>query len=1017
MQVATLFRETATLLGASMETQEASGVDPQAFKLCLLTSAFEQETLICSRSAFLDGAMKLEPHDDGYETSGDLELRTQRDNQKCLSHIQNAGGHNLKCEPPEDPYSFVDDDPTPTPQPRAPPVIMQPVPKKRGRKKKNILEGGLENTENLINGDTLVKKKLKEEKFMPMFKERKKHDRFNGMPEEEVSKRTLPDHLALNLDIVILHLFSDIRDLLMGVLEWCHLTEPLLGCMTPATHEHCHCLRVPPCPPYDLCAQSVNGVEIGINPGLFAAYKGHHYAGPGNHFWKCLYLSGLTPEPMTADDDYKLLQVGIGFTNMVARATKGSADLTRKEIKEGSQILLEKLQKFKPKIAVFNGKLIFEVFSGKKDFSFGRQPDFVDGTNTYMWVMPSSSARCAQLPRAADKVPFYAALKKFRDYLNGMITDLDETEVVFSDSKLKNYFEPELKEEPKEEHPFITYGRLPNNGELTDLSNAVTKKEDQPPAKKKRGRPKKIKTDSVEPKKIGPDTPKKEHDSNCGEMPKKKRGRPKKIKSEDVLVPNTGIADHTNSSAGLSNCFSPPIQSPTNFTQQNFSSSYPNQPHPYSQNPSQSPSEPHNYHHSPVPQPQHYSQSPQPTSQPFTHSDLSSEISAAISSEHNLGSPSPTSPSLGPPDFEPPSSMPEDTAEDHQNTSRLTKDEVNPGDNTQNPNECRFSSPTPSGDAPNLTYQNFSNFQPNSEPHNVMGYSHGTTPDYNTKRNLAQDVSSKSLSGLESLVDQIPSIAEGDAAHNAVVGSSSGEEQFESSHAPASQFSDDGAYMSGYSNSQQYSGSNSNNSSNYSPHFTSASTNYSVSTSNSYNLHHSSASMNFSVTSLANSSTSGAEIGGQVSSSFSVSSLASNYTSMNPGLMGAAHPMASHMVSSTNSMGGGMFGSGMSGGIMDRACGMGSSMGSLGAPVGLPNPMSSSLPYPYSQYSHGAASYPGPAGGSFQYTPTHNLHVPSPNYPYPSPYSASSYPQASYLPNHVLDRIKQDRMDIGFGGF
>lgn len=50
---------------------------------------------------------------------------------------------------------------------------------------------------------------------------------------------------------------------------------------------------------------------------------------------KCLYLSGLTPEPMTADDDYKLLNVGIGFTNMVERATKGSADLTRKEIKRG----------------------------------------------------------------------------------------------------------------------------------------------------------------------------------------------------------------------------------------------------------------------------------------------------------------------------------------------------------------------------------------------------------------------------------------------------------------------------------------------------------------------------------------------------------------------------------------------------------------------------------------------------------------------------------------------------------
>jgi len=61
----------------------------------------------------------------------------------------------------------------------------------------------LEDTENLLNGDAYTKKKLKDDKFVPMFKERKKHDRFNGMPEEEVSKRTLPDHLALNLDIVI----------------------------------------------------------------------------------------------------------------------------------------------------------------------------------------------------------------------------------------------------------------------------------------------------------------------------------------------------------------------------------------------------------------------------------------------------------------------------------------------------------------------------------------------------------------------------------------------------------------------------------------------------------------------------------------------------------------------------------------------------------------------------------------------------------------------------------------------
>lgn len=60
-----------------------------------------------------------------------------------------------------------------------------------------------------------------------------------------------------------------------------------------------------------------------------------------------------------------------------------------------------------------------------------------------MWVMPSSSARCAQLPRAADKVPFYAALKKFRDYLNGVIPHIDESECVFVDPKSKATYDNE----------------------------------------------------------------------------------------------------------------------------------------------------------------------------------------------------------------------------------------------------------------------------------------------------------------------------------------------------------------------------------------------------------------------------------------------------------------------------------------------------------------------------------------------------------------------------------------------
>ena len=53
---------------------------------------------------------------------------------------------------------------------------------------------------------------------------------------------------------------------------------------------------------------------------------------------KCMYLSGVLPRPMSADDDSKLLQLGIGFTNIVERTTRGSANLTRKEIEDGKRI-------------------------------------------------------------------------------------------------------------------------------------------------------------------------------------------------------------------------------------------------------------------------------------------------------------------------------------------------------------------------------------------------------------------------------------------------------------------------------------------------------------------------------------------------------------------------------------------------------------------------------------------------------------------------------------------------------
>lgn len=64
-----------------------------------------------------------------------------------------------------------------------------------------------------------------------------------------------------------------------------------------------------------------------------------------------------------------------------------------------------------------------------------------------VYVMPSSSARCAHLPRAADKIPFYVGLRKLRDHVRGVLPTLQESEVCFSDIQLKSV--PKVKIEPQ----------------------------------------------------------------------------------------------------------------------------------------------------------------------------------------------------------------------------------------------------------------------------------------------------------------------------------------------------------------------------------------------------------------------------------------------------------------------------------------------------------------------------------------------------------------------------------------
>ncbi|XP_020284848.1 G/T mismatch-specific thymine DNA glycosylase-like [Pseudomyrmex gracilis] len=246
-------------------------------------------------------------------------------------------------------------------------------------------------------------------KRVPLERSKKKTDRYDGLSEKELEKYMLEDYLEMNLDIVF----------------------------------------------------------VGINPSLMAAHRGRYYAGPGNHFYKLLHESGLTPRCISFEEDYKLLQYGIGLTNIVTRPTRSAADLKRAEIKEGTGIVEEKLKIYKPKIAVFNGKCIYEVFANlnsKSTFYFGLQPERIG--ETAIWVTPSSSARCAHFPRMVDKLHFYTALKKYLDFLKGEITDVDVEEFQFEGKCKQSVASTSKMWRRKTMSTFLHGGRVVNKNTL-----------------------------------------------------------------------------------------------------------------------------------------------------------------------------------------------------------------------------------------------------------------------------------------------------------------------------------------------------------------------------------------------------------------------------------------------------------------------------------------------------------------------------------------------------------------------
>src|SRR6202521_3640490 len=124
-------------------------------------------------------------------------------------------------------------------------------------------------------------------------------------------------------------------------------------------------------------------VIVGCNPSESSVRVGHYYAGRSNQFWPALYEVGCVSESLEYRDDKRVIEFGVGLTDLVKRPTKGVEELTRQDFAEGRIVLSQKLEEFAPHVVAFNGKLTYEQFAQRK-CRYGEQKDLLYGARVYV---------------------------------------------------------------------------------------------------------------------------------------------------------------------------------------------------------------------------------------------------------------------------------------------------------------------------------------------------------------------------------------------------------------------------------------------------------------------------------------------------------------------------------------------------------------------------------------------------------------------------------------------------------
>lgn len=139
----------------------------------------------------------------------------------------------------------------------------------------------------------------------------------------------------------------------------------------------------------DVIAPGLKVLFVGINPSLYSAATGRHFARPGNRFWAVLHGAGFTAQRLSADRQDTLLDDGYGITNIVAQATASAAELTARQLASGGVELIGKIERYRPACVAILGLDAYRRAFGAKISQPGRQARTLGGAA--LWVLPNPS--------------------------------------------------------------------------------------------------------------------------------------------------------------------------------------------------------------------------------------------------------------------------------------------------------------------------------------------------------------------------------------------------------------------------------------------------------------------------------------------------------------------------------------------------------------------------------------------------------------------------------------------------